>query len=137
MNSHFLDLQGRRRRRQRLGGVQRMRCDPPHPAEEQDDHQRHHPVHHFERTRITPVGPALGAPVAGPEPPRERQGQYDDRHDQGEHDHGGVLQELVFVGGDRPAWVEDAADQTGRHGEDGFFHAPSIKCPTRDSFRFI
>ena len=42
----------------------------------------------------------------------------------------------IFVGGYRPARIEDPGEQVGRHGENGFFHAPSIKCPTPDSFQF-
>ncbi len=117
VHRHHLHVQrpGGLGRGQGFGGVQLVRTDPDHPAQEHDHQDRDRPDQQLQPPRIAPFGQVACARVGGAEPPGEGEGGDHRRDHDGQHDHQGVQGDQGIGAADRPLGVEHVVAAARQH----------------------
>ena len=114
-----LDLERRRLRCQRPGGIQVMRADPGHAAQQHDHQDGNGPDDELEPAGIGEIRQIGRSCVGGSEPPGEGKGRGDRRDHDGEHDGERVDQDRLVGDPDHALRVEDGRLTCGQRDRRG------------------
>jgi hypothetical protein len=106
VHRHDLDVDRRDIGFDRRAWIEVVSPDPGDAAEKPDGERRDRPDDHLDTSRELPVRQMDRLLIAGAEPPGEEQRQYDDRHDDREHDRCRVEQNGPLRRPDRALRIE-------------------------------
>ena len=114
VHRHHFDSQRWLLRFEWLVRIELVRAGPRQGGQEQDHQQRNDPNGEFDAAGVTPCRAVGRAAIGRAEPPREHQGQHDDRHHHHQHAGQRLEQQLAFLGSDRAMHREHAFAATSK-----------------------
>ena len=95
-----------------LNGIERVRADPDHAAEKQDDEKRDRPDDELDAAGINEAGLIARPRVGGAKPPGKDQHADNRWNDDDQHNAEGIEQDLDIGGADRPLRLQYASRAT-------------------------